>query len=292
VEADGGVDVLCDRIGRRAADRAQRPGAHEGVRAAPEGGVPSVLAGLKQAVEQGLLMERLAVGDAAAVLEAVDVVEVLWRLHQGDLRIREVAERGAQEFGGGDVIGVEDGQDLGVDDAKRMVQVSGLRVLVGRPRQVPGAERGSQCRDLGSLAIVEDPRLVRRLERDRRGDGGHQNLRTLVVGRDQDRHAGHTSEGAASRAYVDIPEAEGKEREPHGGVHLEDEHRHRQIPGIYVDGARGAPGEVRGRREQREDGHGAHRKEAPSGVGRRKVPAVAGGAGHRAEDTIRGTIGP
>ena len=134
------------------------------------------------------------------MLEAGDVVEVLRRLDQRDALVAEVAERGAQEVWRGDVIGIQECQDLGVDDAKRIVDVPRLGVLVRRPREVAGTERGSQLGDLRPLAVVEDPCLVHRLERDRRGDGRHQDLRPLVEGRNEHGDAGdpHAGRGGAA----------------------------------------------------------------------------------------------
>ena len=56
---------------------------------------------------------RLAL--ARGVLERVRVVELLRRLDEGDARILEIAERPHEELVGGDVVGVEDRDEVGVD---------------------------------------------------------------------------------------------------------------------------------------------------------------------------------
>ncbi len=202
MESNGGVDVLGDGVGRSAAHRAERLGPHQCAGAAPEGGIPSVLAGLEEPIEERLLMEWLTVGDPASVLEAGDVVEVLRRLDERDALVGEVAERGAQEVGSRDMVGIEEGQDLGVDHAKRVIHVARLGVLMGRTCEIARAQRGRELGDLRPLTVVEHPGLVLRLERDRRRDRRHQDLGALVVGRDQHRDTrerGPARDGGAGR---------------------------------------------------------------------------------------------
>ncbi len=70
------------------------------------------------------------------VLEGVRVVEVLRRLHQRHVGVVEVGQRVAQEVRRGDMIRVEDREDVGFDDLHGVVQVTRLVVLVVEARQV------------------------------------------------------------------------------------------------------------------------------------------------------------
>ena len=185
VESDGRVDVLGDRVGRDAANVAQ--GSHSENRAgpAPERRAPAVLAGLEHAIEEGLLVEaRLAL--ARCVLEGVGVVELLGRLDEGEPLILEIAERPHEELVRRDVVGVEDRDEVGVDLLEGMVHVAGLGMLVSRPGQVARAQGSRQARDLGSVAIVEDPCLVIESHRNSGGDRWREDVGRLVVGRYED----------------------------------------------------------------------------------------------------------
>ena len=132
------------------------------------------------------------------------------------------------------MVGIQERQELSVDDAERMVDVARLGVLVRRPGQVPGTERGSQLGDFRPPAVIEDPGLMRRLERDRRGDGRHQDLRPFVEGRNEHGDTGDPTQAVAARPDVDVPQAEGEQGEADAGVDLEGEHRDREEPGVGV----------------------------------------------------------
>ena len=98
-------------------------------------------------------------------------------------------------------------------------------MLMRDPRDVARADRLGHVADPRPSAVVEHPRLVRRLEGDRGRDGGKQHLAGFVVGRDENRDALPWIRRPHRRTGVQIPQAEGEEAQPDGGVHLEQQHR-------------------------------------------------------------------
>src|SRR5262249_46110725 len=81
VQLDRGVQVFGDGAGGKAADARQRPAPQHRARAAIEGCIPTVLAWLDNAEEQRLLGPELVGVLVPAMLEAVEIVEILRRLH-------------------------------------------------------------------------------------------------------------------------------------------------------------------------------------------------------------------
>ena len=77
---------------------------------------------MDDAVEELLLVEELQVlvalepGLASLVLEGLDVVEVLRRLDDRHAGVGEVSKGAKEEAGHRDVVGVEDGDEVGIDD--------------------------------------------------------------------------------------------------------------------------------------------------------------------------------
>ena len=110
----------------------ERFAAQDGVGAAEEGSVPAVLALLDGAVEQRRLAAQGVVGR--------DVAEVLRGLDQRHLVVVEVAQRLVQDVRLGDLVRVEDQQELAVGDHQRIVQVAGLGVA----RHVRGPVRAAR----------------------------------------------------------------------------------------------------------------------------------------------------
>ncbi len=258
VHPDRGVDVLGHAVDAHAADRAERVDPDHRARPAPERRTPAVLRGGDHAIEDRLFVEYLAV-TPSLMLERFEVIEVLRRLDEGQLRIVEIRQERGQEAGRRDVVRVEDADDVGVDVLERVVQVPRLGMLVGRPRDVARAERHGKLADLLAVPIIEDPRLVLRLERDRRRDRRQQDIGGLVVGRDQH---GDTLASASRRRCprcrcIDVPERDRIQDEPDRVVHLGDEQRDRDPPPVEGDRARQAPDEVGGGDGDREQRGGA-----------------------------------
>jgi len=205
------------------------------------------------------------------VFEGLEVVEVLRRLDQGDPRIVEVAEGVHQEVRRRDVVGVEDTDEVGLDDAEGVVQVARLGMFVGRAREVLRTEVGGQSRDLGPVTVVEHPGLMRDAHRHGRGDGRGEHLEALVVGRDQDRDPGRRGRDIVRGGpAVDIPQREGEQRETNERVDLEDEERDRDPPDVECERPARAPDEVRQTDRQREHGDRSDGARASGGLGRRQ----------------------
>jgi hypothetical protein len=181
------------------------------------------------------------------------------------------------------MIGVEDRDDVGVDDPECMIEVAGLGMLVRGAREITGAECLGQVADLRPISVVEQPRLVDRLEGEGRRDRRNQDLGPLVIGWDEDGDSRQPIERQAPWPSIDVPEAEGEEAEAQPGVHLEHQHRERQVPGVEVDGEERAPAEVRGGNEQRRHRDGADQGRAGGRLRRRELIGALGIEGHRAE---------
>ncbi len=269
VHPDRRVDVLGHAVRADAADRLERAHPDEGAGPAPEWRRPAGLGRRDHPVEDSFLVECLAVA-LALVLERVEVVEVLGRLDEGQLLVDEIGQGGGQEAGRRDVVGVEDGHDVGLDPLQRVVQVAGLRVPVVRAGHVPGAQPLGQAADLVPPAVVEDPRLVGRFEGDGRRDRRQQDLVRLVVGRDQDRDL-PAAEVAFDRRRlgIEIPQGDGVQHEAQGVVHLDHEQRQGDPPPGEIDRAGEPPGQVRGRHRDRGEGPATDQELASVGLRRR-----------------------
>ena len=223
MQAHRGVQVFGDGAGGEAADLVECAAPHHGATAAEEGGVPVVLAALNDAKEQRLLGPHRAPCAAPAVLERVEVVEVLRRLHEAQLGVVEVAQRAGQEVAPGCVVGVEDGDQLTAAAGQRMVQIAGLGVLVVGARQVLAAELTRQRPHLrpapvveqpGGVRVVHGPRGEQRLahQRDRLVVGGHEDV-------DAEAHRGRRGLAIGEApAHEDVQQG-GAEAEHLGAVH-------------------------------------------------------------------------
>ena len=280
VEADRRVDVLRDGVGRDAADLPQCRDAHDGAGPAPERAGPAVLARLEDPIEEGLFVEALAadpVGGGAIdptglVLERVDVVELLGRLDQGETRIVEVAQGADEEVGRGDVVGVEDRDELGIDDAEGVIEVARLGVLVRGAGEIVRPEFGRQSLDFGSGTVIEHPGLVVDPHRDGGGDGGGEDLQSLVVGRDEDGDLpGRRGDVTGGRSPIHIPEGEGEERQPQCRVDLQHEQGDRDPPDVEGDGPTDPPHEVDGRHRDGEERDGTDGPASGARLGRRQA---------------------
>jgi hypothetical protein len=107
-------------------------------------------------------------------------------------------------------IGVQHGDDIGGDVLQAVVDVAGLGVAAIGTGQVVRAELARQCGDLGTVAVVEHPRLVRQPYGGRGGDRRQQDLGRLVVGRYQDGEAQVGPLHVRRRGHrVQVPQAGG-----------------------------------------------------------------------------------
>ena len=159
-------------------------------RAAPEGPVVAVLAGHDHLEEHALV-----VAAGLEVLEGVVVAEVMGCLDQRHRRVVEVADGGVEDVGLGDVVGVEDQDQLAAGVVEGVVDVAGLGVLVGGPGQVAGPEPLGQRADVLTAPVVEDPGDVRIGDPVAPDQGGPEHVQTLVVGADEDVDARPPSDG-------------------------------------------------------------------------------------------------
>jgi hypothetical protein len=140
------VCILGDRLDGDAADAAERFDADDGVRAAPERGLPAVLAGLDRPVEQSLLAERDVPAPApepravATVLKRIQVVEVLRCLDDRNRGIGEVAERVAEKSRSDDVIRIEHADHVEVEARERVVEIARFGVATVLASHIVRAE--------------------------------------------------------------------------------------------------------------------------------------------------------
>jgi len=210
VQLQRGVRVLGHRLGGDAADLLQGGAAQHGAGAAEEGGVPVVVAVLDQAVEHVALRRHAGAGGEVP-LERVGRVEMVRRLHQGDVGLLDQpAHRELQEGAGRDVVAVEDGDELAVGLRHRVVEVAGLGVLVVGAGDVAAADRLRELAELLALAVVEQPdaHLVGRpVDRHRRQHRGAHDRHRLVVGGyvDVDRGPGRRVLGQRHRLAPERP---------------------------------------------------------------------------------------
>jgi hypothetical protein len=181
VQPDGGVEVLGHRLGGDPADPFQGLAADDGGGTTPEGPVVAVLARHDHLEEHALI-----VAARLEVLEGVVVAEVVRCLDQRHRGIVEVADRGVEDVGLGDVVGVEDEDQLPVGVAQCVVDVAGLGVLIGGAGQIARSEPSGQVGDLVTVAVVEDPSGVGIGDPVAAHQGGHEDVQPLVVGTDED----------------------------------------------------------------------------------------------------------
>ncbi|MNC10970.1 hypothetical protein D3C75_586530 [compost metagenome] len=169
------------------ADALQCGTAQHGTRAAEERRVPHVIAILDQAVEQlafiGATAERTQVA-----LERVGREEMVRRLHQRQLRVlEEPAHCHLQEGAHRHVVAVENGDQLAVGHAQRMVEVASLGVLVVRPHDVAHPHFVGERTERLAPAVVEDidaQALARPVQAQGGQHRGAHHRQVFVVGGD------------------------------------------------------------------------------------------------------------
>ncbi len=256
-QTDGREQVFGDRVGGDTVDRPERPRPQHGRCPAPERRVPTILAGLEDPVEQPFF------GEGTDVLERIEVVEVLRGLDDRDPRIIEVRDRGREELRRWHVIGIEDGDQVGLDGGEGVVEVAGLRVCVGRSGQIASTDLFRHLLHPRSATVVEYPGLVGRAQRHRRGDGRQQDVLVLVVGGDAqgDGRRAHALPGGGT--IIDRPGREQEEAEAEGGVQLE---QVEEPPDGRREGHRGRPPEQIP--DDQSTGRDGNRTAGPFGSGR------------------------
>jgi len=122
--------------------------------------------------------------------------------------------------------------------------------------QVAGAELLRQQLDLGALAVVQDPRLVRQPHGHGSGHGRQQHLQRLVVGRDQDGEAHRRGRDLLRGTDgVQVPQTGHVQQQPEQRVGLQQQQGHRHPPHVEVHRLEGAPAEVQGAHGKGKDGH-------------------------------------
>lgn len=90
-----------------------------------------------------------------------------------------------EQLGAGDEVGVEDHEELALGDRQGVVDVAGLRPVVGQPAHVAALEFSGQVAHVVGVAVVQQPRLVRAADAERRLGRPPDHLHRFAVHRDQ-----------------------------------------------------------------------------------------------------------
>ena len=190
--------------------------------------------------------ELLLVEVFVEVHEGVAVVEVLRSLDKTEPWIDKVRQGLSEELRLGDMVRIKHCQQISLDVAKGKIQVARLRVLVIRPSDVASSELMCQLRDVWPCPIIDDPRLMRRLERQRRSNCREQDIDPLVIGRN------HHCDGEVRKGGVDrkslllsAPELEHRQREPQTRVDFQKQERNSNPPSSPMDGEQQPPSQIR-----------------------------------------------
>ena len=259
------VHVLGDRAGELAPERLECLAAQHGAGAAEEGGVPVILARHHQVEEDVLLPVQPPHPPADAVLERIEVVVPLRRLHERHPRIIEEPERALQKIGARHVVGIEGGNQGTGRCGERVVPVAGLGMFVGVTGEVVAPEFLAQRLDVGPAAVVEHERAMRIAHVDRRAHGLTQQVDLFVEGGDEDidgRRRRRRSHGAAAHR-PDLKVVKGEREEP---VDLSEVDSQREDEGFRVERVEAAIPEIHGVDEQRRHGRGLPERPAPRRV--------------------------
>ena len=134
VQLDGGVEVLCDGLGRDPPDFDKGCPPDHRCGPTPEHTVVAILAGQDHLEEHALV-----VASGLEMLERVVIAEVVRGLHHGHGGVVEVAHCGVEYVGLWDMVGIEDQEQLGIDQFQGVVDVPRLGVTVVGAGEVPCA---------------------------------------------------------------------------------------------------------------------------------------------------------
>ncbi len=115
----------------------------------------TVASGLQSSEEQGLFVLH-PFADAQIPLEHVRIVKVMRGLNDGDLRVVEESDGIFQKGSSGNVVHVEDRNDLSIAQSQCVVEVAGFCMTgpVGT-RNIFTAERGRQFPGSGTVAVIQ-----------------------------------------------------------------------------------------------------------------------------------------
>ena len=304
------MQVLGDRRRGEAADLVEGGAAEHRAAPAEERRVPVILAALDHPEEQRLLGPDHAPLARAAVLVGVEVVEVLRRLHERDVRVLQVADGLGQELARRRVIRVEHGEELRGREQQRVVEVARLGVGVDAAGDVPATELGGELAHLRAIAVVEQPGLVRMVHVACGEQRPPDHLDRLVEGGDEDVDRAprarrwrrpHGQPPAHEEMQRRRPEAEhlrrvdgDRERHrirvervepPHevdggDGQECHDERRPRDAQALGLEARRGLAEDRRGRLERRQVGVGRHRETQSAADSRARRRSARARASH------------
>jgi hypothetical protein len=181
LQAETGVHVLGDGLGCESVNFLERLAAEHRGAPAVERRVVAIFSGLNHAEEEFLLLPGMPVFPLTEMLEGVEIVKILGRLHRGDLGIREETHQLIDEVWHGNVIGIQSNDELPSGLLESFVEVPCLGVDAVFARDVIAAEFGSEGAHLRPVAIVQDVSFVRILNADRTYQSFTQKEHRLVV---------------------------------------------------------------------------------------------------------------
>src|SRR5664279_1263785 len=161
VQPDGSVHVLGHSFRRKPADVEDRATSIDDGCPTRTGSVPVIPAGLKHVVERSLVMPEIAVAVFRAILEGCYVVVALRALNEGDAGIGKIAEHTVEKIDLGDEVRIHDRDKIAGGIFERVVEITRLGMDILRSRDVAAAKLVGDCLDLGTVAVVEQPSLVR-----------------------------------------------------------------------------------------------------------------------------------
>ncbi len=156
VQAQRGVRILGDGLGGKPADGIDGLAPQYRAGAAEKRRVPQIVAVLHQAVEQ-LAFVGVAAEHLQVAFERIGREEVVRGLHQRQFRVaQEPAAGDLQERTHRQVVAVEDGHQLAIDQGQGVVEIAGLGMAVIGAGDVVDPGALSECAEFFALSIIED----------------------------------------------------------------------------------------------------------------------------------------
>ena len=267
-QAQRQLGILADAPFRPLAEALQGVGTHHDHRAVLHDGV-ALVAMVHADAEEAVVLE---VHHPAERVTAPATVG-LRRLHDPGLRILEVDDQVLQPAAHHHVVGIDDGDDLGIGGGLLQAEVEGAG-LVARPlgqveeAEVLGQRRHVRLDRLPELlvlrVVVDDQHLVVAVvEVGQAPDGGDHRVRVLVAAGKVDRDLGFTMSGRQRVRPVDAPqvarpehldelEEVGQQDPAHRQQRRHQDHQEGPVdrPHVIVEGQGHQPGEQRDHRLQ------------------------------------------